>query len=212
MGTGIINAEMSRATESRMPAYLRYLKGEAGKGVGYVSSAAIAKDMGISAVGVRKDLALVASAPGKPRLGFEVKELIADIERFLGFHRYTSVIVVGAGGLGRAMLAYEGFENYGINVVAAFDIAPSKIGAVKGKPVYPMERLAEVVKQEHITTAILTVPKETAQSACDSIVQAGIKAIMNFAPVYLNVPDGVYIKYEDLAASLSTLSSVLLSK
>ncbi len=212
MGTGIIDSSMSRATETRMPAYLRYLKGEAGKGVSYVSSAAIAKDMGLSSVGVRKDLALVSTEPGKPRMGFEVKKLIHDIERFLGFHRYTNVIVVGAGGLGRAMLAYEGFENYGINVVAAFDTAPSKIGAVRGKPVYPMERLQEIVKQEQIVTAILTVPKEAAQSACDAIVEAGVRAVLNFAPVYLNVPDGVHVKYEDLAASLSTLSGVLSSK
>ena len=76
MGTGIIDSSMSRATETRMPAYLRYLKGEAGKGVSYVSSAAIAKDMGLSSVGVRKDLALVSTEPGKPRMGFEVKKLI----------------------------------------------------------------------------------------------------------------------------------------
>ena len=196
---------VSKATVSRMPAYLRYLKGEAGKGVEYVSSAAIAKDLGLSAVGVRKDLALVSSRPGKPRFGFEIKLLIEDIEKFLGYHRWTNAVIVGAGGLGRAILAYEGFENYGIHVIAAFDASPAKVGAVGGKPVYPMEQLPEIARRNQIRVAILTVPRSAAQEACDEIVAAGIGAIMNFAPVHLHVPEGVAVKYEDLAVSLAEL-------
>ena len=201
------NAEsaVSRATVSRLPAYLRYLKGEAGKGVEYVSSAAIAKDMGLSAVGVRKDLALVSSRPGKPRFGFEVRLLIEDIEKFLGYHRWTNAVIVGAGGLGRAILSYEGFENYGIHVIAAFDNSPAKVGAVGGKPVYPMERLGDVVKRSDVKVCILTVPRSAAQEACDQAVGAGINAILSFAPVHLLVPEGVTVKYEDLAVSLAEL-------
>ena len=203
----MVNAEsaVSRATVSRLPAYLRYLKGEAGKGVEYVSSAAIAKDMGLSAVGVRKDLALVSSRPGKPRFGFEVRLLIEDIEKFLGYHRWTNAVIVGAGGLGRAILSYEGFENYGIHVIAAFDNSPAKVGAVGGKPVYPMERLGDVVKRSDVKVCILTVPRSAAQEACDQAVGAGINAIMSFAPVHLLVPEGVTVKYEDLAVSLAEL-------
>ncbi len=196
---------VSKATASRMPAYLRYLKGEAGKGVEYVSSAAVAKALGVSAVGVRKDLALVASRPGKPRFGFEVRRLIEDIEKFLGYHRWTNAVIVGAGGLGRAILAYEGFENYGIHVIAAFDSSPAKVGAVGGKPVYPMDRLKDIVLRFSVRVAILTVPRGSAQEACDEIVRAGVPAILNFAPVYLQVPDGVSVKYEDLAVSLAVL-------
>ena len=196
---------VSKATASRMPAYLRYLKGEAGKGVEYVSSAAIAKDLGMSAVGVRKDLALVSSRPGKPRFGFEIRILIEDIEKFLGYHRWTNAVIVGAGGLGRAILAYEGFENYGIHVIAAFDSSPAKVGAVGGKPVYPMDRLKDIVLRFSVRVAILTVPRGSAQEACDEIVRAGVPAILNFAPVYLQVPDGVSVKYEDLAVSLAAL-------
>ena len=196
---------VSKATFSRVPAYLRYLKGEAGKGVEYVSSAAIAKDMGLSAVGVRKDLALISSRPGKPRFGFEVRMLIADIEKFLGYDRWTNAVIIGAGGLGRAILSYEGFENYGIHVIAAFDNAPAKIGAVGGKPVYPMERLGDVVKRSGVKVCILTVPRSAAQEACDRAVEAGISAILSFAPVHLRVPDGVTVKYEDLAVSLAEL-------
>ena len=203
----MVNAEsaVSRATVSRLPAYLRYLKGEAGKGVEYVSSAAIAKDMGLSAVGVRKDLALVSSRPGKPRFGFEVRLLIEDIEKFLGYHRWTNAVIVGAGGLGRAILSYEGFENYGIHVIAAFDNSPATVGAVGGKPVYPMERLGDVVKRSDVKVCILTVPRSAAQEACDQAVGAGINAILSFAPVHLLVPEGVTVKYEDLAVSLAEL-------
>ncbi len=203
----MVNAEsaVSKATVSRMPAYLRYLKGEAGKGVEYVSSAAIAKDMGLSAVCVRKDLALVSSRPGKPRFGFEVRLLIEDIEKFLGYHRWTNAVIVGAGGLGRAILSYEGFDNYGIHVIAAFDNSPAKVGAVGGKPIYPMERLGDVVKRSDVKVCILTVPRSAAQEACDQVISAGINAILSFAPVHLRVPEGVKIKYEDLAVSLAEL-------
>ncbi|HIZ24470.1 MAG TPA: redox-sensing transcriptional repressor Rex [Candidatus Gallimonas intestinigallinarum] len=203
----MVNAEsaVSKATVSRMPAYLRYLKGEAGKGIEYVSSAAIAKDMGLSAVCVRKDLALVSSRPGKPRFGFEVRLLIEDIEKFLGYHRWTNAVIVGAGGLGRAILSYEGFDNYGIHVIAAFDNSPAKVGAVGGKPIYPMERLGDVVKRSDVKVCILTVPRSAAQEACDQVISAGINAILSFAPVHLRVPEGVKIKYEDLAVSLAEL-------
>lgn len=203
----MVNAEsaVSKATVSRMPAYLRYLKGEAGKGIEYVSSAAIAKDMGLSAVCVRKDLALVSSRPGKPRFGFEVRLLIEDIEKFLGYHRWTNAVIVGAGGLGRAILSYEGFENYGIHVIAAFDNSPAKVGAAGGKPIYPMERLGDVVRRSDVKVCILTVPRSAAQEACDQAVVAGINAILSFAPVHLHVPEGVKVKYEDLAVSLAEL-------
>ncbi len=196
---------VSKAALSRMPAYLRFLKGEEGKGVQYVSSAAVAAALGVSAVGVRKDLALVSSLPGKPRFGFEVHRLIEDIEKFLGYHRWTNAVIIGAGGLGRAILAYEGFENYGIHVIAAFDASPAKVGAVGGKPVYPMDRLPDIIVRNGVKVAILTVPRAAAQAACDEIVNAGITAILNFAPVYLHVPEGVSVRYEDLAVSLAAL-------
>lgn len=202
---GSAESGVSKASVSRMPSYLRYLKGEAGKGVLYVSSAAVAAALGVSAVGVRKDLALVSSIPGKPRYGFEVRRLIEDIERFLGYHRWTNAVILGAGGLGRAILSYEGFENYGIHVIAAFDVSPAKVGAVGGKPVYPIERLPDIVSRHGVKVAILTVPRAAAQDACDEAVRAGITAILNFAPVYLQAPQGVTVKYEDLAVSLAAL-------
>ena len=194
-----------KATAARIPAYLRYLKGEAAKGVGCVSSAAIARDMGLSAVGVRKDLSLVSSRPGRPRLGFEVRQLISDLEKFLGYDHWTDAVVIGAGGLGRAMLAYDGFENYGIHVVCAFDVTPEKVGSFGGKPVYPLDRLPQIAARNAVKVAVLAVPRSAAQAACDAAVSAGIRAILNFAPVYLTVPEGVKVRYEDLAVALAQL-------
>lgn len=200
-------AEISKAAVLRFPAYLRYLKAEEAAGVGYVSSSEIAEDMHLSAVCVRKDLALVASEPGKPRLGFAVGKLIGDLERALGYHLKTHACVVGAGRLGRAFLVYDGFEHYGIDVVAAFDISPAQVGALRGKPIYPMERLKEIAERENVRLGILTVPGEAAQQACDAMVEAGITAILSFAPAYVRVPEGVTLRCEDLAASLASLSA-----
>lgn len=197
-----------KATLARLPAYLRYLKGEADRGVIFVSSASIAQDMKLSAISVRKDLAVV-SAPGKPRKGFELTRLIADMEKLLGYHRYANAVVVGAGRLGRAILCYDGFENYGIHVVAGFDSSPSQIGAVAGKPIYPVERLKEIVAREAIQKAIITVPKEAAREACDRLIDAGVSSILNFAPTYLTVPDGIQIKCVDFAAMLASLGAPL---
>ena len=200
-------AEISKAAFLRFPAYLRYLKAEEAAGVGYVSSSEIAEDMHLSAVCVRKDLALVASEPGKPRLGFAVGKLIGDLERALGYHLKTHACVVGAGRLGRAFLVYDGFEHYGIDVVAAFDISPARVGALRGKPIYPMERLKEIAERENVKLGILTVPGEAAQEACDAMVEAGITAILSFAPAYVRVPEGVTLRCEDLAATLASLSA-----
>ena len=175
--------------------------------MGYVSSSEIAEDMHLSAVCVRKDLALVASEPGKPRLGFAVGKLIGDLERALGYHLKTHACVVGAGRLGRAFLVYDGFEHYGIDVVAAFDISPAQVGALRGKPIYPMERLKEIAERENVKLGILTVPGDAAQQACDAMVEAGITAILSFAPAYVRVPEGVTLRCEDLAASLASLSA-----
>lgn len=202
--------EVSKATLTRMPAYLRYLKEESVKGKKYVASAEIAVDMNISAVLVRKDLALVSSVPGKPRLGFEVQRLIADIETFLGYDNVSDAIVVGVGGLGRAFLGYEGFTNYGLNIVAGFDSKADLVGLeVNEKSVLGMEQLVEFVRENNVNIGIITVPKACAQEVCDKMVKAGIRAIWNFASVKLNVPEGVIVKYEDLAASLAMLSGEL---
>ena len=201
---------VSKATIARMPAYLRYLKEESVKGTDFVASADIAKDMAVSAELVRKDLALVSSVSGRPRLGFEVNGLISDIERFLGYDNVSDALVIGVGGLGRAFLSHEGFKNYGLNIVAGFDVNPMLIHTtINQKPIFHITELERFVKQRNINIGIITVPKKSAQEVCNLMVKAGLKAVWNFAPVKLTVPGGVIVKYEDLAASLAMLSGEL---
>ena len=115
--------------------------------------------------------------------------------------------MVGAGRLGTALASYEGFRKYGLNIIALFDSDPDKIGqTVCDKSVFPVSKLANLVRRLNIQLGIIAVPATCAQDICDLMVQAGIKAIWNFAPVNLKVPDSVWVENEDLAARLATLS------
>ena len=202
--------EMSKATIARMPLYLRFLQEENHKGEKYISSAVIAQNIPVSAVLVRKDLAMVSSLPGKPRLGFEVVRLISDIEKFLGYDNLSDAVIVGAGGLGKAFLGYEGFKNNGLNIVAAFDVEPSVVGEkIAGKTVYPLENFERFVREKKVNIGIITVPKAAAQETLDLMARAGIKAVWNFAPATLHIPKGVILKNEDLSASLALLAGEL---
>ena len=202
--------EISKATIGRMPLYLHFLQEESSKGAKYISSAVIAQNIPVSAVLVRKDLAIVSSQPGRPRLGFEVVRLIADIEKFLGYDNLSDAIIVGVGGLGKAFLGYEGFKSNGLNIVAAFDVDPSVIEErIAGKEVYALSELPQFVTKGKINIGIVTVPKEAAQGVVDLMVRSGIRAIWNFAPIPLKVPKGIIVKNEDLSASLALLAGEL---
>lgn len=202
--------KISKATIARMPLYLHFLQEENSKGTQYISSTVIAQNISVSSVLVRKDLALVSSEAGRPKLGFGVSRLIVDIEKFLGYDNISDAIVVGAGGLGRAFLGYEGFKNNGLNVVAAFDVDESLVGAiVAGKPILHMEKLNDFVAEHNIQLGIVTVPKAAAQDVVNKLVEAGVRAIWNFAPTPLRVPKDIVIKTEDLAASLAMLAGKL---
>ena len=199
--------EISKATIARMPLYLHFLQEEASKGAKYISSTVIAQNISVSSVLVRKDLALVSSEAGRPRMGFAINRLIVDIEKFLGYDNLSEAIIVGAGGLGRAMLGYEGFINNGLNIVAAFDINQAVIGKViAGKNIMPLSKMQAFVMENNIRIGIITVPKEAAQDVLNQMVEAGIKAIWNFAPAPLRAPKDVVLKTEDLAASLAMLA------
>ena len=202
--------EISKATLARMPLYLHFLQEENSKGAQYISSTVIAQNISVSSVLVRKDLALVSSEAGRPRLGFAISRLIVDIEKFLGYDNLSDAIIVGAGGLGRAFLGYEGFKSNGLNVVAAFDISEALVGSsVAGKEILPISDLDAFVKEHNIRIGIITVPKLAAQDVLNKMVDAGIKAIWNFAPAPLRAPKDVVLKTEDLAASLAMLAGKL---
>ncbi len=204
------DAVASKATISRLPVYLRFLRDKLKAGDENVSSTAIADELRLNPVQVRKDLALVSSESGKPKLGFRVKELIEGIESFLGLCNTHDAVLCGVGSLGSTLLKYEGFKNYGLNIVAAFDTNAAVIGKkINGISVLEYEALPKTVKRLNIKMGIITVPKSVAQSVADSMAQSGIRAIWNFAPVHLSLPEEVAVKYEDLAASLAVLGKKL---
>ena len=202
--------EISKATIARMPLYLHFLQEEISKGAQYISSTVIAQNISVSSVLVRKDLALVSSEAGRPRLGFAISRLIVDIEKFLGYDSLSDAVIVGAGGLGRAFLGYEGFKNNGLNIVAAFDVSEKLVGTtVADKKILPLSALGEFVREHNIRIGIITVPKHAAQEVLNQMAAAGIRAVWNFAPAPLRAPKDIVLKTEDLAASLAMLAGKL---
>jgi len=201
---------VSKATLSRLPMYYRYLIDLQRAGVENISSVKISEDLNLNSIQVRKDLACVSSIAGKPKTGFDVDELIKDISAFLGYNNTTDAIIIGVGQLGRTLLSYPGFSNYGLNVVAGFDLNEEICGKdINGKKILPMYKLQDFLKRTNVHIGIVTVPANFAQQVTDLLVDAGIKAIWNFAPTHIMVPDGVVIKNEDMAASLAILSNKL---
>lgn len=202
--------QISKAALARMPGYLIYLKNRRAEGVNFISSTVMAEDLKQNPVQVRKDLAVVSHCPGKPKLGFEIGGLISDIEDFLGYNNTSEAVIVGVGQLGKTLLSYGGFESYGLSIVAGFDARPDVAGKEWcGKKIFSVDRFSELVRRMNILIGIITVPKEQAQIVCDMMIDAGIRAIWNFAPAHLVIPEGIAVKNEDLAASLALLSKQL---
>lgn len=207
------NIQISKAALNRMPEYLLYLKKKLKSGEEYISSTVISTDLNQNPVQVRKDLALVSDTPGKPKLGFKINTLIESIEDFLGYNDTNNAVVVGAGQLGKTLMSYSGFAAYGLKIVCGFDNDNSLDGTTfRSKKIYSIDKLDAYVKRHKILIGIITVPKDQAQNAADIMVESGIKAIWNFAPTHLFVPDGVAVKNEDMAASLALLSLKLKEK
>ena len=198
---------ISVQTLQRLPLYLQYLKTL--PDAANISARALGAVLGFGEIQVRKDLASVSDA-GRPKVGYVVSELRYDIARFLGYDNVNDAVLVGAGRLGRALLSYEGFSDYGLNIVAAFDADFEKCGQDdSGKQVFPLDKLPDLCRRMKIEIGIVTVPAEAAQQVCDVLCAAGIRAIWNFAPAHLTVPDGVLLKNENMAASLAVLSQHL---
>lgn len=201
---------ISNTVIARLPIYLHYLNSLKEDGKNTISSAAIAQALDMGEVQVRKDLALV-SGVGKPKIGYIVSELTAHIETALGMEKEKKAIIVGAGKLGRALLGYDGFNEYGLNIVAAFDkkLTEREITANK-KCVYPMSELKGFCVDNGISIGIITVSEEEAQKVCNELTErCGISAIWNFAPIKLKITGDVKLKNENMAASLATLAAKL---
>ena len=192
----------SKATLGRLPLYLEYLRLH--RTCENISAAEISRALGLGDVQVRKDLNAV-SGTGRPKVGYKTDELIADLEAVLGRKAATPVVIAGAGKLGRALLDFDGFEDYGLKIAAAFDIRKD----VLGDRILPMERFTDYCIQHDIHAGIITVPAESAAEVCGIMINSGIKAIWNFAPVTLNVPENISVCQENLALSLAHLTMKL---
>jgi len=195
-------------TLRRLPVYYQYMKHHMAD-IPYVSCTQIAEALRLKPIQVRKDLE-IAGAIGKPRLGYPAEELIDILEQFLGYRRVDDAFLIGAGHLGLALLGYQGFKERGLNIVAAFDSDPEKVGKrAHGKEILHIDRFEKLVERMKIPIGILTVPAQEAQKTADLMVRSGIKAIWNFAPVHIHVPEDIIVQHENLASSLVVLSKKL---
>ncbi|MFA4843666.1 MAG: redox-sensing transcriptional repressor Rex [Candidatus Margulisiibacteriota bacterium] len=191
---------------ARLSLYYRCLYNLAQQGTFSIASKNLAALVGLKPDQVRKDLSYFGKF-GKPRVGYNVLDLKGALARILGLEQGRRVAIVGMGNLGQALVGYKGFEELGFKIVAAFDNSPNKIGKkYRGKYCYNIGSLATVCRQEGVEMVILTVPTEAAQSLAQEIAKAGVKAILNFAPVQLSVPKGVKVNNVDLASELKSMS------
>jgi redox-sensing transcriptional repressor len=190
----------------RLPKYHHFLVELRERGIHEVSCTTIGEALNLLPIQVRKDLQYTGIV-GRPKVGFQLAELIQAIETFLGWDNTNDAFLVGAGNLGSALLGYERFEKFGLSIVAAFDNNPNIVGtSIHKKLVLPMEKLVDLAQRMAIHIGIITTPAAAAQQAADQLVKAGVRAIWNFAPTTLNVPPNVILQNEDLYNSLAALS------
>ncbi len=201
---------VSELTTNRLSVYLRCLNLLDVSGVRTVSSQALAEQFHLNAAQIRKDLAYFGEF-GVRGVGYYVKELRRHLRQILGVDRGVSVAIMGAGNLGLALADYPGFRDEGFEIVAMFDLSRDKIGhrSRAGVPIYDARDLRKIVRREGIRIAVIAVPASAAQSVVNTVAAAGIRAILNFSPGAIKVPEGVKLKSMDLTVSLESLSFFL---
>lgn len=191
----------------RLPIYLTISRRLLDEGAKYITAPQISDITGINVETVKKDLSQICKTPGNPKLGREADVLVDEILEFGVYTKLTNAVLIGVGHLGRALLNYTGFAEWGLNIAAGFDRNPEIVGTIiDGKMIYDNNDLAHVIAETNAEIAIITVPKEYAQQLVDFAVAAGIRAIWNFAPIHINVPDNVILQNENMASSLSLLN------
>jgi redox-sensing transcriptional repressor len=200
------------STVRRLSIYLRFLEEFEGRGLATVSSEELARRGGTTSAQVRKDLSFFGSF-GKRGLGYSVPELATALRDILGLGKEWRVVIIGAGKIGAALAQYRGFRQRGFSIVAAYDTNPEKIGQqLEGIEVRDMKRLEADLTRDRPDIAVLTVPSESAQGVLDRVVQAGVKAVLNFAPAQLQAPPDVTVKSVNMAIELEGLSFALTNR
>jgi redox-sensing transcriptional repressor len=194
------------ATVARLPVYLQALVGLEERGVETVSSDALAAACGVNSAKLRKDLSFLGTY-GTRGVGYQVVELVTEISEVLGLSTDRPVVICGIGNLGRALASYGGFDARGFRVVGLLDADPGKVGTlVAGHAVEPISELGDVVRERGATIAVVATPADAAQSVVDTLVGAGVTAVLNFAPAHLQVPEHVTVRRVDLSTELQILS------
>lgn len=210
--TGQPDGSVPKTVVSRLSLYLRELQHLVRDGHETTNSNQLGRLLGLTDAQVRKDLAYFGHF-GYPGIGYRCDELIRAIRGILGTNIRWNVAMVGVGNLGRALLGYRGFRQQGFEIVAAFDSDASKVGTmVEGVPVYALDRLSEVAAAHKIRLGMIAVPSDAAQAVAERLVAAGIDGIMNFAPLTINVPEGVRQVGVDLAIELEQLSYAVVNR
>ncbi|MCK9291050.1 MAG: redox-sensing transcriptional repressor Rex [Bacteroidales bacterium] len=196
-------------TVRRLPTYLNIIKNLQQAEHTYVSAPTLARILRLDPTQVTKDLSYTGVI-GKTRVGYQISELVEALEDFLGFNRKHEAFLVGAGYLGSALIQYQGFRESGMRIVAAFDIDKNKIGTdIAGVPVFHLEKFRDLTERLHITIGIITTPPSAAQNVADLMIGWGIKAIWNFAPIGLKVPEHIILQDTHIYANLAVILNKL---
>ena len=197
---------LPEATVARLPVYLRVLTGMAERGVVTVSSDQLATGAGVNSAKLRKDLSHLGSY-GIRGVGYDVDYLIYQVSRALGLTQDWPVVLVGAGNLGHALANYGGFATRGFRIAAVLDSDPAVVGTRVGRVVVRhSDEIEDVVIRHKVAIGVIATPANSAQNVCDRLVAAGVTSILNFAPLVLNVPDGVDVRKVDLSIELQILA------
>lgn len=195
----------SASTVRRLPSYLPIIRDLQQEGKEFASATVIARELALDSIQVRKDLAMTGIT-GTPKKGFPCEDIISAIEHYLGWDSTSDAVLVGVGNLGSALLGYKGFLLHGLNIMAAFDDNPRKIGArVHNVLIMSAETMDIQIRNFGIKIAVLTVPAECAQKTADILAGAGIRGIWNFTGVKLKTPADVAVQQEDLSAGYAML-------
>lgn len=193
----------------RLPVYLRALNRLAQEGHQVTSSHELGQRLGISSAQIRKDLSHFGGF-GKQGTGYQIAYLEEKLRQVLNVNREWKVILIGAGDLGRALAHYKGFDQRGFHIEHVFDNAPHKVGQQIGDYIVkPMSELTQIIREENIKLAMIAVPAEVAQSVANTIMEAGVRGILNYAPINLNVPEGVHVQYIDPVVHMQRMTFYL---
>lgn len=200
-----VTQELPEPTLRRLPWYLAYVGMLKEKGVDYVSSTQIAKEINVDASMIAKDLSFL-NIRGKTRIGYEVAVLEHELQDFLGFKRRHNAVMVGVGSLGASLIQDSGLANYGLRIVAGFDTNPAIAGTtICGVPIYDMAYFAELIAPFNAEIGIIAVPSHVAQQVSDTMVAVGIKALWNFTPFRITAPEGIVITNTSIYAHLAVM-------